>query len=440
MKETRIDTNCRIERIVFRGWRALHMSNGLCDVVIVPDIGGRVMAFDLGPYSFLWINERLAGKLFSADENMGGGSLADWRNYGGSKTWPAPQGWERPDQWHGPPDPVLDSGRYDVTLAEVVADAAVVEVRSPADPLTGVQITRRVTLHKDASHVSLHLEMTNVSEEMRTWGLWDVVQLDASRCGPGGSRDYCDSAWLYVPTNPQSRFARGYHVMFGDDDNPEWQPQTADGILGIQYQYRLGKIGVDSHDGWLAFVNRDVDFAFCQRFTYFADERYPDDGATIECWTTGWGEPVGGYDWGAEQLYHVEAEVLGPLRTMRPGTAQSFDIEWNAARCPGPIVGVTDAGCCSRRLQASRCGPAWRVQGTFGAFARGSVDLVWLDDAHHEIVADPLGAADPLQVLELDVVKTAPEEARFVNLRLRSSSSIGGLLDEASLTDSLAVR
>ena len=68
------------------------------------------MAYDLGNYPFLWFDRNLAGKLFSAEENMGDGSIAAWKNYGGGKTWPAPQGWDRPDQWHGPPDPVLDTG------------------------------------------------------------------------------------------------------------------------------------------------------------------------------------------------------------------------------------------------------------------------------------------------------------------------------------------
>ncbi len=72
------------------------------------------MAYDVGPYHFLFVDPGLTGKLFSAEENQGDGTLAAWKNYGGDKTWPAPQGWETDDQWHGPPDPVLDSGRYTV--------------------------------------------------------------------------------------------------------------------------------------------------------------------------------------------------------------------------------------------------------------------------------------------------------------------------------------
>ena len=87
---------------------------GWCTLVAVPDIGGRVMAYDLGDYAYLYVDPDLAGRLFTPEENQGDGSLAAWKNYGGDKTWPSPQGWDTEQQWHGPPDPVLDSGRYRV--------------------------------------------------------------------------------------------------------------------------------------------------------------------------------------------------------------------------------------------------------------------------------------------------------------------------------------
>lgn len=40
---------------------------------------------------------------------LGDGTFASWTNVGGSKTRPAPQGWDGDDQLPGPPDPVLDS-------------------------------------------------------------------------------------------------------------------------------------------------------------------------------------------------------------------------------------------------------------------------------------------------------------------------------------------
>ncbi len=94
----------------FRGWDAAFLANEIVRLGLVPDIGGRVMAYDLGDTPLLYVNPDLAGKLFTPEEHQGDGSLGAWKNYGGDKTWPAPQGWDTDDQWHGPPDNMLELG------------------------------------------------------------------------------------------------------------------------------------------------------------------------------------------------------------------------------------------------------------------------------------------------------------------------------------------
>ena len=411
-------SNCRIEHISFHGWDAVRLSNGLVSLVAVPDVGGRIMAYDLGDYPYLWFDRNLAGKLFSPEENMGDGSIVAWKNYGGDKTWPAPQGWDSPDQWHGPPDPVLDTGRYALEILDSPAAAASIRMESLPDPRTGVQISRQVTLHAGGGRVSLHLEMTNVSDQVRSWGIWDIVQVDATSLDDNGEETHNEQAWLYIPTSSDSRFSRGFNVMFGEEDNPEWQPEVRPNLLGAQYLYQLGKIGIDSTAGWIAFVNQATDFAFCQCFTYFPGEEYPDDGASVECWTTGHGEPVGGLDFGKLNLFHMEAEILGPLRSMAPGETQRLDIDWYVARCPGPIVNVTDAGCANQRLRAESIDAGIRLTGVFGLFHLGSVQLVWLDEDDHDVAAETLALVNPLNVLRVDCVRRPPPGAQVAQLLL----------------------
>ncbi len=411
-------SNCRIEHISFHGWDAVRLSNGLVSLVAVPDVGGRIMAYDLGDYPYLWFDRNLAGKLFSPEENMGDGSIVAWKNYGGDKTWPAPQGWDSPDQWHGPPDPVLDTGRYALEILDSPAAAASIRMESLPDPRTGVQISRQVTLHAGGGRVSLHLEMTNVSDQVRSWGIWDIVQVDATSLDDNGEETHNEQAWLYIPTSSDSRFSRGFNVMFGEEDNPEWQPEVRPNLLGAQYLYQLGKIGIDSTAGWIAFVNQATDFAFCQCFTYFPGEEYPDDGASVECWTTGHGEPVGGLDFGKLNLFHMEAEILGPLRSMAPGETQRLDIDWYVARCPGPIVNVTDAGCANQRLRAESIDAGIRLTGVFGLFHLGSVQLVWLDGDGRDLEAETLALVNPLNVLRVDCVRRPPAGAQVAQLLL----------------------
>ena len=48
---------CSAYQREFRGWAgACVLENGLVRLVAVPDIGGRVMACDLGPYPFLFVD------------------------------------------------------------------------------------------------------------------------------------------------------------------------------------------------------------------------------------------------------------------------------------------------------------------------------------------------------------------------------------------------
>ena len=412
-------SECLIEEIRFHGWKAVRLSNGLVSLVAVPDVGGRIMAYNLGDYPYLWLDRTLAGKLFSAEENMGDGSISAWKNYGGDKTWPAPQGWDSQDQWHGPPDPVLDTGRYTLETVDSSDSSATVRMTSKPDPRTGVRISRQVTLHAGGGRVNLHLEMTNVSDRARTWSIWDVVQVDATRRNPEGGESHSEQAWLYIPTHPDSIFERGYNVMFGEEDNPEWQPDVRPDLLGAQYLYHVGKIGVDSTAGWIAFVNRQTDYAFCQRFTHFPDEAYPDGGATVECWTTGHGEPVAGLDFGKLNLFHMEAEILGPLRKMAPGETQSLDIDWYVARCPGPIVNVNDAGCAHQALQAESIDAGIRLTGVFGLFHLGRVQLTWLDGDGVAVAGETLALVNPLNVLRVDCVRRPPPGAQAAQLLLR---------------------
>lgn len=75
----------------YKGWNSMCLSNGIAELNIVPQIGGRVVQYKLDDKEFFWVNPDLAGKLPTET-----GLTADggWFNYGGDKLWPAPQGWD----------------------------------------------------------------------------------------------------------------------------------------------------------------------------------------------------------------------------------------------------------------------------------------------------------------------------------------------------------
>lgn len=418
MTGQKLTSACTVTHTDFCGWEAVNLSNGLVNLVAVPAIGGRIMAYDLGGYPYLFVDPDLAGKLFTPEENQGDGSLAAWKNYGGDKTWPAPQGWDNESQWHGPPDPILDSGRYRLADASVEPDGAgTVEMVSPADPRTGVQISRRVTLYPDSSRVKLLLTFTNTLDRPIRWSIWDVVQLRAERAVPGGKPAHDPDCLITAPLNPQSRFAAGYQVMFGDPDNPQWQIDPLRRLFVARYQYHIGKVGLDSPGGWIAFSNLTAGQAFVARFVYDPSGEYPDDGAAVECWTVGAGQ-VANLDYTDSGIFLMEAEVLSPMYDFQPGEPRSFEIEWGACCCDGMVVDTAPAGCVDEplRLESEEAGS--RLTGSFGVFDPGRLDLVWLDAGEGEISRHEIMAVTPLAPVHLDLIQASPPGAAALSLEV----------------------
>lgn len=426
---------CTTRQADFRGWNACYLENGYIRLVAVPDIGGRIMAYDLGPYPFIFVDSDLAGKLFSAEENMGDGSLAAWKNYGGDKTWPAPQGWDTDAQWHGPPDPVLDTGRY--TLNEMSSDAnrAVVSMTSPPDPRTGVQITRHFTLGRGSSRVRVHLTFTNTTDKPIRWSIWDVIQLDGARHTDDGGLTHEPGCMITTPLNPESKFPTGFNVMFGEADNPQWQADRDTGLFKAPYLWEIGKVGLDSMAGWIAFNNAAAGYAFAAQFTPEPGADYPDDGVTVEVWTVGAGQ-VDSLNYAESDIYLMEAEVLSPLREIAPGESTAFDITWGVCRCPGPVVEVTAAGTLSAPLTAEAVtDDLVQLKAAGGVFDCGELFLDWLSADGAVLAVYTLGPVDPLALVTVDRVVRPPQAAAVA--RLRVTAQIDGadrVLSQATLS------
>ncbi|MDX1416695.1 MAG: DUF4380 domain-containing protein [Candidatus Promineifilaceae bacterium] len=412
---------CTAREGTFRGWEAAFLENGIIRLAAVPDIGGRLMALDLGPYSYLFVDPDLAGKLFSAQENQGDGTLAAWKNYGGDKTWPAPQGWENDQQWHGPPDPVLDTGRYALEALSGDGKKALVRMVSPADRKTGVQISRQFTIRPGSSRVQLELSFRNNSDEPVRWSIWDVVQLRAEVQRADGTTAYDPQSCVTIPLNPDSRFPRGYNVMFGAQENPQWQVDEERQLFIGRYMWEIGKVGLDSTAGWIAFTQGAQGYAFAERFAFEEGAAYPDEGVTVECWTVGAGQ-VANLDYGASEIYLMETEVLSPLHTINPGESATFAIEWGVCRCLGLVVDVTAGGCVAEPLTVRIENGYAHLTGSFGVFDCGELSLAWVDRQGEVARIDSIGAANPLSAVLLDRVDPLPPEARSVALQVTTTA------------------
>ena len=416
----------RISEINFRGWDAVALKNGLVSLVAVPIIGGRVMAYDLQTYSYLFVDRNLAGKLFTPEEHVGDGSMPNWKNYGGDKTWPSPQGWSGPHEWPGPPDAVLDSGHYSLSIRQENPDgSAEIEMTSPSDrERTGIQIFRRFKLYAGSSRVTQTLTFKNVSDRKVRWSIWDVNQLLAERVLPDGSLDVEKECVITTRLNADSKFPRGFNVMFGDDNNPQWQADPQSGLFKAQYLWEIGKVGIDTTCGWIGFSNAAQGYAMCEQFPYYPGQEYPDSGVTVECWTVGRGK-VAGLNYEGSDIYLMEVEVLSPFYWFEPGQSHTFVLEWGACRLNGAITHAEAGGLTAGtpRVEVGENGKL-RLRGQFGVFDEGELVLSARTETGDTLVALNLGPVSPMQVLDLDETVILPEGVR--NIELEVSASLDG--------------
>jgi hypothetical protein len=123
-----------IQRKPYRHWpQAVHLSNGVVDLVVVPT-GGRVVRYGrVGGPNLLWENP------------LDGPDKTGWHNHGGDKVWVWPEAtWRNAEGNHWPPLGEMDQADFDLR----VTDDGVV-VTGPLMPTYGVRTVREIALDDD---------------------------------------------------------------------------------------------------------------------------------------------------------------------------------------------------------------------------------------------------------------------------------------------------
>jgi hypothetical protein len=163
--------NCRVEPVNYKGWQAQQVSNAWIKLIFVPQNGGRLMQVIFDGHPYLFANESYAGKYLPP-------SSTQWFNYGGDKLWVLPEGNEDERHWVGNSD-VLDDSPYEF---QVLSQGPHCEVAlsGPADPQTGLQFTRTVSLDADSTNIKFHAVVKNASGHPIEWSVQSVSQYDTA--------------------------------------------------------------------------------------------------------------------------------------------------------------------------------------------------------------------------------------------------------------------
>ena len=266
----------------YHGWSdSLLLRNGKVQAVIVPAIG-RVMQFGfLGEEGVFWENRALDGKPAEA----AGWETNDWVNFGGDKTWPAPEGdWPKltgRKSWRPPP-------AFDAMPVEAKVEGSDVVLTSPVDPFLGIRTRRRVHLHADDPVMTITTTYERVRGATARIGVWVITQLK-------------DPLGLYVPLPASSKSGPGY-TLLGKDPPPSVTVEK--GLLSLTRNPRAAhKIGTVADT--LLWVGDT--FALRIDSPRVAGAEYPDQGSSAEIYTN------------PNPLRYIELEMLGPLETLKPG-------------------------------------------------------------------------------------------------------------------------
>jgi hypothetical protein len=291
----------RLQKMTFRGWSGCYaLSAGPYRVVVAPAIGGRIVDYSRSGLSPIWLNAEETGKVHPTDPKV-------WRNYGGYKTWPAPQ-----SRWGWPPDPLLDAAPATVRPWMRSGKLFGLEIIGQDSPQSGIAFVKYLHLDPASGALSLRQEMHALASDPNPvrWAVWSVTQVD------GDGR-------IVAPLNPKSRHAGG--VYFYDPRyRRSLQWKTKEGLLIVKNLGEAGKWGLDANGGWMAWLKGRL--AYVKRFpAREPGADYPDESSNVQIWTN------------PAPLHYSEMELTGPIRDLEPGSRTVLEEEWRLVALPHAV-------------------------------------------------------------------------------------------------------
>lgn len=281
-------------------WVAAH---GSLQLVLVPEVGGRIMGVRWQDQDLAWVNLKLAGQplpIEKLDCPATDKVALGFPLWGGDKTWLAPQ-----DRWNSQlPFVDLDSGAYELAVVEQSPEQLTVQMTSPICRETGVQMTRTLNLGTIAQGWTVTHKIENCTEQPVEWGIW-------------GNSMVRRPATVFLPTRPDSSFPQGVKTFEAEGDAISARSQVVqhlDDFAAIHCEVPLKfKYGVDSEVGLILAVlpgQNNQYVAHLKQFSTFYPQPYG-HGCVAEVFN-------------AEAYDYLELEVHGPVKQLHPH--ESFEL------------------------------------------------------------------------------------------------------------------
>jgi hypothetical protein len=393
---------CKVETTQFEGWKAEKITNEWVELIIVPQLGGRLMQVTFAGHAYLFVNREFAGKYFPPSEVAAKGK---WFNYGGDKIWPMPEGSEDDAHWPGPISDALDDGDYAFTVLSQ-GKQCTVRLAGPPDERTGLQYTREIGVDSESPEITFRATMKNASTHSIRWSVQSVTQYDTADAAKPDT--YNRDFWAFTPANAQSSYLDGYHVRSGLAEDPSYSVKN--GLFNLHWLYLQGEVWVDPPGSWLAVVDGSTRFAMVERFHLQSGAEYPGKASVIFYKN---GPAIDVDDNGAPAIrtspddtpFYMEAELNSPMVQLKPGESYTFSTEWFPTRMGSNLKNGTDAGVIGEPLAISASSAnadVSTITGSFGVFFAGKFVAYLYDDGGNEVGSVPLEPVIPADLVKLN--------------------------------------
>lgn len=283
----------------------IFMTNGIINVIAVPQQGGRILEYSINGFNVLYRNKELEGKKNDINKER---IPENWLNFGGYKGWPAPQ-----TVWQWPPVFDIDQNtfRYEIKNSEKSIELKLTSIISETKPIRGLQFIRTITLYDNCSDMSVEEKIVNHSENAVQWAVWDNTQV----LSPG-----------FAEIKLNSNVFTGGITFYQDFDIPSSNAYSIRKeerkILTINCnRMEKFKAGVVTDSGEVSYkcTAYDKNIILKKQFEYEGQVVYP-HGSNIEVYVD-------------TSLPYAELEILGGMKLIEPGKSINLKVNWNLSVC-----------------------------------------------------------------------------------------------------------
>jgi hypothetical protein len=262
----------------------IELSNDSVRVVLEPNLGGRVLAYELKGKNVLYVDDAQDGLVYEGKNLHPSAGRSD---FGPEKTVPA--------------HPLLYLGKWSAK----VTGAREAEMMSQKDSASGVQLVRKFKLAKSGSRLEFTQVIRNISTSAKSYCHW--------------SRTFVKGGGIsLLPLNSQSRYPKKY-MVYGPGNIMNFMPESEEnirireGILEIIGPPALPKTITDTETGWLAYITRDNQL-FIKKYPVYPSRIY---GEMAACTACVFYKPL-----------YCEIEPIGPMETIAPKREAAFTEYW----------------------------------------------------------------------------------------------------------------